>query len=174
MRTAGFIVCVWVIGGCGGKPAPVNITGTYQATSNLEDNGGCGTDAPATDTPYFRLASGDLFGSTVYKYMICTAAQTSSCLDFGILSLVFDTPTANGWSGVASSGMLTSLGCTLEYDVSTATLRGSTLDVTFRTYRDLHATGITDAECTSHTAAQRGTNLPCVSEQLLVGNRVAP
>jgi hypothetical protein len=112
-------------------------------------------------------------GSTVFKYMVCTTAQTDSCLDLGILSLVFDTPTADGWSGVASSGMLTTLGCQLEYNVSTASLHGSTLDVTFRTYRDNHATGITDAQCTRQTAAQRGANLPCVSELLLEGNRVA-
>jgi hypothetical protein len=83
-------------------------------------------------------------------------------------------PTADGWSGVASSGMLTQLGCQLEYNLSTASLHGSTLDVTFRTWRDSHATGLTDAECTNQTAAQRGMSLPCVSEQLLVGDRVAP
>jgi hypothetical protein len=168
MRTAllfAFALPIALAAGCGHGG---DITGIYQTDSDLKNTTGCGPGSPVTGTP-FRIQRLELFGTLGFTFELCTAPEPQSCLGLGLLSLAFDEPIANGWSGDAYGATSGGAGCVLSHSISTATLApGNQLRVEFQHFQGPSQT----STCSSDAARAQAASLPCISDEVILATRV--
>ena len=148
--------------GCGGT----DIEGMYQVTSHTFAEG-CGTEVAATGEPYFRIEQTDFFGQDVQIPHECETTSVDTCTGFGFFALLAE-EIDSGYRGTASLASGGGATCALSYYVYTATLDGDVL--TF--HAEQYGETVTSATCDADEATNRGTDMPCVSTETIVGTRV--
>src|SRR5258706_7721525 len=167
MRALLLVACAGLVA-CG---AP-DLSGIYQVTTHTEDQAGCGPGTPATSPPYFELKRGSLFGTTLFEYILCSAPQTSSCLDLGLLSIAFDVATRDGWVGDSYSANGSGSVCVLGHIASSALLQSDgDVRIEFRHFSQTFQS-TPSGGCTQQAARAQSATLPCASDEVLFGTRV--
>lgn len=157
--------------GCGGTGSSVAaLDGVYQSSSDDKDTTGCGTGAPTGTLPIFRIESGALLGTNAAKYELCTSTTPSSCLDLGILSIIFTERTSDGWADDTYNGTASGSSCLLTHTTSTlTTTSGTEVQVVFETHS---VTATSSSDCTPTAARAAASTMTCTKREVEVAARV--
>jgi hypothetical protein len=130
---------------------------------------GGGTATPVPDfPPYFRVAKENFLGTDVNVPQNCDGTEVESCQSAGFFALLTD-EIDGGYRGTSSVAVSAGAGtCSLGFFTYSATLEGEVL-----TYRaDHHGESVQSEECDADEATARGTDMPCLSQEVIFATRV--
>jgi hypothetical protein len=161
-----FVCLALLLAACGGDVA---IEGLYQTTYQTSNDSACTEGPVMIQKPYFQVARGNLLGQTIYTIKLCDTADTTQCND-PLSGAIMTQSVDNGWTGSIGIAVYTGSACNLAYWTSSAILSGSKLRAQVMGYQG--DVMLSEAQCASSQAQQRGTSLPCKSFDVVEGTRV--
>lgn len=161
-----WLAALVAVAACGGGAAD-RAVGVYQVVAHTANDTGCTEGAPVPDLSYFAFDYfGTLEGLRTYSIAGCTSADESTCTD--ILAFVTDDPDAGLYSFFQSAEQI-GTDCLLDYVAYDAVLIDETFELRTTSYEE---TQTSPPSCTPDDAGARGTDMPCIAFEHLVGMRL--
>lgn len=173
MKTPPTILLLVLVFGCG--DSKVDLTGMYQVTYHTQSDTDCSVEGAAVDEPaYFLMEEDEIFGRAYFSMSECETADEATCSGGGLFfGMIFSIPIDDGWKGQMSMSSGSGDPCALTYSEASAVFQeDDSLRVETRAWSE--EVTVAEGECGTELAEARGTSMPCVNFEVMVGAEVVP